>query len=450
MNKSLEITPLETWVKTGLGLSPKDWLTDDALERYQRERLDWVIKYARTNSPFYREHLKDVPDDFMSRSGWPGSVPFTTEADLRERHLDMLCVSHSEVARVITLQTSGSTAAPKRLYFTDQDLESTVDFFHYGMRTLARPGARIMVFLPGPTPGSIGDLLKKALPRMDSEAFVHGPVFDQDRAIDDLLAHQADGVVGLPVQMLGLARHPRGRDIPSGRIKSALLTADFVPRVIVEELEERWKIPIFEHYGMTEMGYGGGVQCSARSGYHLRELDLYFEVIDPASGMPAADGELGEVVFTTLNRQGVPLIRYRTGDLARFIKSPCPCGSALKRLGEVTGRLAGRVKLEGGDSLYLPEMDEVMFAAPGLLNYQAELISLEEGEFLKVLVQAAPGCGSEVLAEAERRLKTIPVIEKAVSQGRLIIEPAVSGPGQVPAGSSVKRILLDNRLEKKP
>ncbi len=112
---------------------------------------------------------------------------------------------------------------------------------------------------------------------------------------------------------------------------------------------------MFNHYGMTEMGLGGGVDCRALTGYHLREADLYFEIVDPVDGRPLPDGEPGEVVFTTLTRRGMPLIRYRTGDLARFLPGSCPCGTVLRRLDHVQGRLAGRVKVGGGYRLESPE-----------------------------------------------------------------------------------------------
>lgn len=77
---------------------------------------------------------------------------------------------------------------------------------------------------------------------------------------------------------------------------------------------------------MTEMGYGGGVECQALNGYHLREDDLYFEIVDPCSGKAVADGVTGEIVFTTFNRQAMPLIRYRTGDIGAFSVDACQCG----------------------------------------------------------------------------------------------------------------------------
>jgi phenylacetate-CoA ligase len=447
MNKNPDMTPLDDWVIGKIGLGQKEKMHAAQLLRYQVHRLNEVITYARRNSPFYRERLGGLPDGFLRKIEDLAAVPFTTETDLRKHHLDMLCVSQSDVSRVVTLQTSGATASPKRLFFTDDDLELTMDFFHHGMTTLAHSGDKVLILMPGQTPGSIGDLLTKALTRMNAKGFIYGPITDPVHAMDALLEIRPDCLVGLPVQVLGLIRHFPGRHMPPGFIKSILLTADYVPKTIVEELEDRFNAPVFEHYGMTEMGLGGGVQCEVREGYHLREADLFFEVIDPKSGIPLADGEPGEVVFTTLTRRGMPLVRYRTGDLARFLPEPCPCGSSLRRLGKVQGRVAGLVRLQDGGILTLPEMDEVLFEVPDLLNYLAELTLPDEKECLRIHVLTAPEVSADILREVEVRLMKIPSVERAVTEGRLLLGPVSDSPSDWPKAGTIKRVLIDGRRE---
>ncbi len=447
MNRPPDITPLDNWIKGKIGLSREKSMTTSVLAHYQLHRLKRVIMYARRNSPFYRDRLGGLPDDFFQGLEDLAVVPFTTENDLRKDHMDMLCVSQSDVSRVVTLQTSGATNVPKRLFFTDDDLELTVDFFHHGMTTLARPKERVLILMPGQTPGSIGDLLKKGLTRMNATGFIHGPVTDPGHTIETLLKIQPHCLVGLPVQVLGLARHPHSRSIPKRLIKSVLLSADYVPGTIVDELENRFNAPVFEHYGMTEMGLGGGVQCEVRRGYHLREADLYFEVIDPQSGIPVADGEPGEVVFTTLTRKGMPLIRYRTGDLARFLSEPCPCGSSLRRLGKVHGRMAGRVRLFEGGILTLSEMDEVLFKIPDLLNYRAELRLRDGKDCLSVQAHTVLDASPEIQGKIGTHLMKIPTVKRAMSKCQLILNPISKSPSDWPTTGTIKRILVDKRQE---
>ncbi|MBI5520598.1 MAG: hypothetical protein HY916_11145 [Desulfovibrio sp.] len=106
------------------------------------------------------------------------------------------------------------------------------------------------------------------------------------------------------------------------------------------EVEAAWGCEIFDHWGMTETGYGGGVECAAHSGYHLREADLLLEIAHPGTGEPLRPGETGEILVTTLGRRALPLVCYRTGDAAAWLAGPCICGSALRRLGRVPGRIA--------------------------------------------------------------------------------------------------------------
>src|SRR5208282_3448324 len=112
----------------------------------------------------------------------------------------------------------------------------------------------------------------------------YGPVTDAACASDAVASYYAHCLVGIPTQVLALARSAAGVAIGKGKIDSILLTTDYVPRAIAHILEEVWGCRVFTHYGMTEMGLGGGVECEALDGYHLREGDLYFEVVDHETG----------------------------------------------------------------------------------------------------------------------------------------------------------------------
>ena len=169
---------------------------------------------------------------------------------------------------------------------------------------------------------------------------------------------------------------------------------------------------------MTEMGLGGGVDCAAHMGYHLREADLYFEIIDPTTGEPLPDGETGEIVFTTLHRTAMPLIRYRTGDLSRFLPGPCGCGTILKRLDRVRDRVDGFVSLGRWGSISIGALDEALFDIPGLLDFTATLAQYRPRR-LEISVYA-PGIGSaQIEAVVRDALRTLPVICHACTSGEV-------------------------------
>ncbi len=338
-------------------------------------------------------------------------LPYTSAEDIRRDPMAFWCVSQDRIARIVTLTTSGTTHAPKRIGFTEADLERTIDFFHYGMATLVRPGERVLILLPGDQPDSVGDLLVRALARMDVTGIAHGPVRDPEITLAEIADREIDGIVGIPVQVLALARHPGGAEIGRGRVRTVLLTTDHVPRSIVTAIETTWGCRVFQHYGMTEMGLGGGVECEARSGYHLREADLLFEIIDPdrPDGPPPPEGEVGEVVFTTLTRTGMPLIRYRTGDLAAFIPDPCPCGSVLKQMTPVRRRRGTGAQLGPDRTLHLADLDEALFALPGVIDFEARVRPWREdrpaGAELTLTLRMAPSHPPPDLGEVRRAVE---------------------------------------------
>jgi phenylacetate-CoA ligase len=411
------ITPLDAWIRNKACISPdlagSSFLK--ALEDYQLRRLNETIEYARLNTAFYRRYLAALPTAPLSALSDITRIPFTFPSDLAGNPYRFLAVHQDDVARIVTLRSSGSTGEPKRLFFTEDDLELTVDFFHHGMSTLVRPGQRVAVLLPGERPDSVGDLLARGLKRMDVQALVYGPVSDPSHAARAIASFGAHCLVGIPTQVFAIARSSAGAAAGKGGIESVLLSTDYVPQAIARTLEKVWGCRVFNHYGMTEMGLGGGVDCEALKGYHLREADLYFEVIDHETGEVCPDGAIGEVVFTTLTRRGMPLVRYRTGDIARIIPEPCPCGTILRRLEHVRGRWDGTVRLGPGCSLTLSDMDEALFTLPDLLDYRVMVSSRRDGGFrgLRIDVYRAER-GSFTNREVLQKLNEVDAIREAI------------------------------------
>ena len=329
---------LDRWIEEKAGLSAP--LTADALAAYQLKKLNETISYARAHSPFYRSHL---PDRSLSSLSDLSALPFTTADDLREHGKEMLCVRPDEVQRIVTLSTSGSTGRPKRLFFTREDQELTVDYFHHGMATLLSPGETVLILFPGESPGSMNDLLRQGLQRLGCRAVLFGYPGPEryEELIGTILRTGASCLIGSAGAVSGAAEWSRANGLSNAVGKTlhcVLLAADFVPEEACETIRNLWRCTVHEHYGSTESGLGGALSCDAHAGYHTQAADLYFEIVDPEALRPVPAGSWGEIVFTTLTRTGMPLIRYRTGDRSRFLPGPCPCGSVLPRLDRVRSR----------------------------------------------------------------------------------------------------------------
>ncbi|MBU0966085.1 MAG: phenylacetate--CoA ligase family protein [Proteobacteria bacterium] len=412
-----------------------------AIEQYQFSRLRQTIDHAMTNSPFYQTRMAGTVPADITDHGALSRLPFTSEGDLRRSGQDMLCISQDEVARIITMQSSGTTGPPKRLFFTEDDLERTLDFFHHGMKSLVKGGQKVLILLPGATPDSTGDLLARALARMDVASRIYGLVTDPQLAAKEVFAENFDAIVGFPVQLLALSRTPAGQSVPAGQIKSVLLCSDYIPQTVCDELSAAWQCRVFSHYGTVETGLGGGVECEGLCGCHLREADLLFEVVCPRTGVSLDRGQWGEVVFSTLTRRGMPLIRYRTGDYGRLLAGPCVCGSHITRLDKVRGRIGQVRQLDNGQAVSMDMLDEILLAIPGVLDFQPVLQKENGRDRLIVRLTSIPANSDEVFQLAALRLKGVAQLKDI----EVILEANPSG-----LINKAKRIIEDNRGKNQP
>ena len=360
---------------TGLGAS----LNAETLRRWQLCELGKTIEYASDNSGFYNEKLRGVASTELSRYSDLERLPFTTASELRERGDGMLATGLRDVSRIVTMATSGTTGAKKRIFFTEEDEERTVDFFAWGMRDVAPPDSLTLVLLASRTPGGVGDLLARGLERTGRRALLAGAIADTGEAVELFRESRPQCVVGTPSQL-----HKLASLTDADFVSSVLLSADYVPLPVKRGIASRWCCEVFEHYGMTESCFGAAVECHAHDGMHIRESDLLFEIVDHESGRQLPLGESGEIVFSTLGRRGMPLIRYRTGDRGRLIADGCPCGSILPRLAHVDGRYDNDIRLPAlNETISIHVLDELLFSFDGLLDYEASM----DGENLHIMAE---------------------------------------------------------------
>ncbi len=304
---------------------------------------------------------------------------FTTPEDLTARPGDFVKVSGAEIRRIVTLRTSGSTGKAKRLFFTAGDLERTVEFFREGMGHICRPGDRVAACIGSLSPDGLGRLLEEGLRRLGAEPLLLGTVEDYGETLAALRAFRPHTVVGLPVQVRRLCLLA-----PELRPRTVLLSGDYLAESLRRTLTRIWGCAVFDHYGLTESGLGFAVQCPALEGRHVRGDELTVEIVEPGTDRVLPAGEWGEIVFTTLRREAMPLERYRTGDYGRLLPGACPCGFSGQRLDRVLGRLTERAKPV---SIYA--LDEALLGWDGVYDYAASL----EGGRLKLRLDLAEGSG---------------------------------------------------------
>lgn len=345
-------TALENWI---CSVDAMPTLTRSGLEALQLERLNALLSREKRRSGFYR----DLPEHLDSLDGLD-ALPFTTPVDLASSCSSLLLTSTSEVRRIISDTTSGTTGPAKRIFYTGRDIEHTVGFFAAGISELVSRGNTVLVAMPFSGPDGLGELICRAIARLGARAVPAG-VSVPLGVLDELLDRERPSAyIGMSVPLLSLLRWRRscGREL---YIERALVSGDACPEGVCREIEALLGTRLFPHYGSREMCLGGAVTCQAHEGMHIRENHIIAEIIGP-DGRPLPDGETGELVITTLDMQAMPLIRYRTGDITRILPEPCPCSGITRRLDRV--RRAGSL---------MEELDSSLFRLGGLIDYRVSV-----------------------------------------------------------------------------
>ncbi len=324
-------------------------LTREGLAALQLKKLNETLSRVRARGGAYAswpDHLDSLRE--------LESLPFTTPEQLARSPGKFLVTSQSEVSRVISGATSGTTGPGKRVFYTQADTDHTVGFFAAGIGEMLSPGEKCCIAFPFTGPFGLGDLIAKAVEQLGAIPVKAG--FGQTWGELSALIRREEpqAYIGFPVPLLSLMRL-YGDHFP---IRKALLSADACPAGVMAELSKLG--PLYPHYGSRECGLGGAITCPAFEGMHLRENHILAEIVDER-GNVLPEGESGELVITTIGLQAMPMLRYRTGDITRFLP-PCPCGSAARRIAPVSRR---------EEPLSMEGLDSALFPLPNLVDYRA-------------------------------------------------------------------------------
>lgn len=316
------------------------------LEALQLAKLNAVLARMRAHGASY------LPPQIAQLADL-ATLPFTTAADLAAQPGRFLLTSQGEVARIITDQTSGTTAAAKRVFYTAEDVQHTIDFFAAGISEMAQSGETVLITMPFSGAMGLGDLIQQAVKKIGARSLCAGYGKSYAALAALVRTHKPSCYIGFPVPLLSLARYLGA----ACSIRRALISGDVCPPGVFAQLAERFQL--YPHYGSRELCLGGAITCPAFAGMHLRENHFIAEIIDD-DGQPLPAGATGELVITTIGMTAMPIIRYRTGDRTHILAAPCPCGS-------VTRRIAQPVRM-GQDAALQYALDDALFALPQVID----------------------------------------------------------------------------------
>ncbi|WP_030086489.1 MULTISPECIES: phenylacetate--CoA ligase PaaK [Streptomyces] len=375
------------------------------LEALQRERLRTTLRHAYDKVPFYRNAFDRAglkPEDCRTLADL-ARFPFTTKADLRDNYpFGMFAVPEHEVRRIHA--SSGTTGRPTVVGYTERDLDHWADVVARSIRAAGgRPGHKVHVaYGYGLFTGGLGAHYGAERLGCTVIPASGGMTARQVRLIQDF---RPEIIMITPSYMLTLLDEfeRQGVDPRSTSLKVGIFGAEPWTEGMRREIEDRFAIDAVDIYGLSEvMGPGVAQECvETKDGLHIWEDHFYPEVVDPFTGEVLPDGEEGELVFTSLTKEAMPVIRYRTRDLTRLLPGTA---RTFRRMQKVTGRSDDMVILRGVN-LFPTQIEEIVLRTPAVApHFQLRLTRDGRLDALTVLAEARADATGD---ERERAARSI-------------------------------------------
>ncbi len=320
------------------------------MEGVQLDRLCQTVKRVYENVPFYRQALdeKGMKPENIRTLADISNLPFTTKDDIREHYPYGLF--SSPIKKIVRLHaSSGTTGKPTVVGYTKNDIDLWSEMV---TRLVVAAGAREddvaqVAFGYGLFTGAFG--LHYGLERLGA-TIVPASTGNTERQIMLMQDFGTTILVSTPSYALYLAETAQSAGIEprSLKIRLGLFGAEGCSDEMRQEVERIWGISAVENYGMSEIiGPGVSGECQCKQGLHINEDHFYPEIVNPVTGEVLPYGEFGELVITTITKEGFPLLRYRTRDITSLNPEPCACGRTLVRMTKVQGRTDDMLKIRG-------------------------------------------------------------------------------------------------------
>ncbi|MEM5544440.1 phenylacetate--CoA ligase PaaK [Sulfitobacter sp. AS92] len=371
-------------------LDPIEIASRDEISALQLGRLKWSLRHAYDNVPFYKKSFDDAgvhPDDLKDLSDL-SRFPFTVKTDLRDNYpFGMFAVPRDQVARIHA--SSGTTGQPTVVGYTKDDLANWGQVVARSLRAAGmRPGDMLHnAYGYGLFTGGLGIHLGADALGLSTVPISGGMTPRQVRLIEDF---QPKGITVTPSYALSILDEfaNQGIDPRQSSLEVGIFGAEPWTNAMRLEIEQAFDMHAVDIYGLSEvMGPGVSMECvETKDGLHIWEDHFYPEIINPETGAPVEDGEMGELVFTSLTKQAFPIIRYRTRDLTRLLAGTA---RSMRRMEKVTGRSDDMIILRGVN-VFPTQIEEALMATPGLApHFQIELSRPDRMDQMRVLCECA-------------------------------------------------------------
>ncbi|GLQ28584.1 phenylacetate--CoA ligase PaaK [Sulfitobacter pacificus] len=414
----------------------------DEIAALQLKRMKWSLRHAYDNVPFYKKSFDDAgvhPDDLNDLSDL-AKFPFTVKTDLRDNYpFKMFAVPREQVARIHA--SSGTTGQPTVVGYTQTDLDNWGSVVARSLRAAGLKAGDMLhnAYGYGLFTGGLGIHLGADALGLSTYPISGGMTPRQVRLIDDF---KPKGITVTPSYSLSILDEfaAQGLDPRDCSLEVGIFGAEPWTNAMRQEIEQAFDMHAVDIYGLSEvMGPGVSMECvETKDGLHIWEDHFFPEIINPETGEPVAEGEQGELVFTSLTKEAFPIIRYRTRDLTRLLPGTA---RSMRRMEKVTGRSDDMIILRGVN-VFPTQIEEALMATKGLApHFQIELSRPGRMDQMQVLCECADANMSD--KDRQAAVKTLSALIKQTVGISVKIEVADAGGVARSEGKAVR--IVDNR-----
>jgi phenylacetate-CoA ligase len=396
------------------------------------------IEHAK-NGDFYKRHFADIdPEDIRTEADFIG-LPFTEKDDLREAYpLGLSAVPAGDVVRIHS--SSGTTGTPVIIPYTQKDVDDWALMFKRCYETAGVTREDRVHITPGYGLWTAGIGFQLGAELLGAMTVPMGPG-NTDKQITMMVDMQATVLTATSSYALLLAEEIQRRGLRDKiRLRKALIGSERWGEKMRRRIADELGVELYDIYGLTEIyGPGIGISCPCECGMHMWTDFLYYEIIDPKTGRRVSPGESGELVITTLQKEGAPLIRYRTHDLTREMAGSCPCGLGYPRIDTLIGRSDDMIKVKG-TIIYPSRVDEMLSGVDGVSSeYQIMIDHLNGKDVLTLFFETPMSDGAE--------LKRLEKNVEASFKQKIGMTPRAKavGMGELPRSEKKSTRIFDNR-----
>ncbi|MBR2527443.1 MAG: phenylacetate--CoA ligase [Blautia sp.] len=355
----------------------------------QLELVNRQITRLRNSSHFYGQWLKDGGIEHLDSEEDFCRLPFSEKKDLREAYpLGLMACEEEKIVRIHS--SSGTTGLPVIIPYTAKDVDDWGEMFRRCYEFAGCTSRDRIQITPGYGLWTAGIGFQNGCEKLGAMAIPMGPG-NTEKQLQMMQDLKSTVLCSTSSYALLLAEEIEKRKIRDKiHLKKGVIGSERWGEKMRTRISEELGIELYDIYGLTEIyGPGIGINCKYNTGMHYWDDYLYLEIIDPVTGENLPDGEWGEIVITTLVKEGAPLIRFRTHDLSRIIPGECPCGSKFPRIDVISGRSDDMIKIKGVN-FFPKQLEEILAMFPELSSeYQIRISHLDGRDTIRIYIEAS-------------------------------------------------------------